>query len=94
LTNEKFRGVRLIISGDRITVSANNPDQEEAFDEIPVQYDGEEIEIGFNVGYMLDAINVIDSDMIEMTLEDANSSGTIRAPGDEKTVYIVMPMRL
>jgi len=94
LTNEKFRGVRLSVTGDCLTVSANNPDQEESFDELPVQYEGNNIEIGFNVGYMLDAINVIDTDMIEMTLEDANSSGTIRAPGDDKTVYIVMPMRL
>ena len=94
LTNEKFRGVRLIVSKDQIAVSANNPDQEEAFDEIPVEYQGDDIEIGFNVGYMIDAINAIDTDMVEMTLEDANSSGTIRAPEDDKTVYIVMPMRL
>lgn len=94
LTNEKFRGVRLIVSENKIAVSANNPDQEEAFDELPAEYVGEEIEIGFNVGYMIDAINAIDTDMIEITLEDANSSGTIRAPEDDNTVYIVMPMRL
>lgn len=94
LTNEKFRGVRLIVSGDKIAVSANNPDQEEAFDELSAEYDGDELEIGFNVGYMIDAINAIDDDMIQITLEDANSSGTIRAPEDDKTVYIVMPMRL
>lgn len=94
LTNEKFRGVRLIISKDKMSVSANNPDQEEAFDEIKIEYTGEDIEIGFNVGYMLEALNVILSEKVEILLSDANSSGTLRAPGDAETVYIVMPMRL
>jgi DNA polymerase-3 subunit beta len=94
LTNEKFRGVRLIITGDKMSVSANNPDQEEAFDEIKIEYSGDDIEIGFNVGYMLEALNVIETEKVEMLLSDANSSGTIRAPGDSDTVYIVMPMRL
>ncbi len=94
LTNEKFRGVRLIVTKGTMSVSANNPDQEEAFDEINIEYNGENVEIGFNVGYMLEALNAIDSEKIEMLLSDANSSGTIRAPGDEDTVYIVMPMRL
>jgi len=94
LTNEKFRGVRLIVKKDKLSVSANNPDQEEAFDEIDIEYTGEDVEIGFNVGYMLEALNAINSEKVEMLLSDANSSGTIRAPGDEETVYIVMPMRL
>jgi DNA polymerase-3 subunit beta len=94
LTNEKFRGVRLIITKDKMSVSANNPDQEEAFDEIKIEYTGEDIEIGFNVGYMLEALNVINSEKVEILLSDANSSGTLRAPGDAETVYIVMPMRL
>ena len=94
LTNEKFRGVRLIITKDKMSVSANNPDQEEAFDEIAIEYTGDDIEIGFNVGYMLEALNVINSEKVEILLSDANSSGTLRAPGDADTVYIVMPMRL
>lgn len=94
LTNEKFRGVRLIVSKDKMSVSANNPDQEEAFDEINIEYSGDDIEIGFNVGYMLEALNVIQSEKVEILLSDANSSGTLRAPGDAETVYIVMPMRL
>ncbi|NOY17164.1 MAG: DNA polymerase III subunit beta, partial [Gammaproteobacteria bacterium] len=57
LTNEKFRGVRLIVNKDRMSVSANNPDQEEAFDEIDIEYTGDSVEIGFNVGYMLEALN-------------------------------------
>ncbi|NOY16529.1 MAG: DNA polymerase III subunit beta, partial [Gammaproteobacteria bacterium] len=66
----------------------------EAFDEIDIEYTGDSVEIGFNVGYMLEALNAITSEKIEMLLSDANSSGTIRVPGDEETVYIVMPMRL
>jgi len=94
LTNEKFRGVRLIISKEKMSVSANNPDQEEAFDEIKIEYSGDDVEIGFNVGYMLEALNAINSEKVEMLLSDSNSSGTLRAPGDDETVYIVMPMRL
>ena len=94
LTNEKFRGVRLIVTKDKMSVSANNPDQEEAFDEIKVEYTGDDIEIGFNVGYMLEALNVISTEKVEILLSDPNSSGTLRAPGDDDTVYIVMPMRL
>jgi DNA polymerase-3 subunit beta len=94
LTNEKFRGVRLIVSSDKMSVSANNPDQEEAFDEIKIEYSGDEVEIGFNVGYMLEALNVISTEKVEILLSDPNSSGTLRAPGDDDTVYIVMPMRL
>ena len=94
LTNEKFRGVRLILANNKMSVSANNPDQEEAFDEVNVEYNGEDIEIGFNGGYMLDALNVIESEKVEILLSDPNSSGTIRAPGDADTLYIVMPMRL
>jgi len=94
LTNEKFRGVRLIVKKDLLSVSANNPDQEEAFDEISIEYSGDDVEIGFNVGYMLEALNAITTDKVEILLSDANSSGTIRAPGDEETLYIVMPMRL
>ena len=94
LTNEKFRGVRLIVSKEKMSVSANNPDQEEAFDEIKIEYTGDDVEIGFNVGYMLEALNAIASEKVEILLSDPNSSGTLRAPGDEETVYIVMPMRL
>lgn len=94
LTNEKFRGVRLIVTNGKMSVSSNNPDQEEAFDEIDIEYSGGNVEIGFNVGYMLEALNAINSEKVEILLSDANSSGTIRAPGDEETVYIVMPMRL
>lgn len=94
LTNEKFRGVRVNLKPGVMTVSANNPEQEEAVDELPVDYDGGEVEIGFNVGYLIDALKAIETDEVDLGLEDPNSSCTLHAPGDASTLYLVMPMRL
>jgi len=94
LTNEKFRGVRIHLKPGVMTVSANNPEQEEAVDELPVDYEGGEVEIGFNVGYLIDALKAIDSDQVDIGLEDPSSSCTLHAPGDPSTLYLVMPMRL
>lgn len=94
LTNEKFRGVRIALSTDKMTVSAHNPDQEEAVDEMPVEYQGEDVEIGFNVGYLMDALKALESEEIDFGVQDPNSSCTLTAPGDAKTLYLVMPMRL
>lgn len=94
LTNEKFRGVRINLKPGVMTVSANNPEQEEAVDELPVDYEGEEVEIGFNVGYLIDALKAIESEQVDLGLEDPNSSCTLNPPGDSSTLYLVMPMRL
>lgn len=94
LTNEKFRGVRINLKPGVMTVSANNPEQEEAVDELPVDYDGGEVEIGFNVGYLIDALKAIENDEVDIGLEDPNSSCTLNPPGDDSTLYLVMPMRL
>ncbi len=94
LTNEKFRGVRINIGDGRFQVTAHNPEQEEATDEMPVDYSGDEIEIGFNVNYLMDALKALHSDDVEMRLQDGNSSCTFNAPGDQQTRYLVMPMRL
>jgi len=94
LTNEKFRGVRINLKSGVMTVSANNPEQEEAVDELPVEYDGAEVEIGFNVGYLIDALKAIENEQVDIGLEDPNSSCTLHAPGDDSTLYLVMPMRL
>jgi len=94
LTNEKFRGVRINLKPGVMTVSANNPEQEEAVDELPVEFEGEEVEIGFNVGYLIDALKAIDTEQVDIGLEDPNSSCTLHAPGDASTLYLVMPMRL
>ncbi len=94
LTNEKFRGVRLNVEKSRMLVSAHNPEQEEASDELAIDYDEDEIEIGFNVTYMMDALKAIPSEKVELRLRDNNSSCIIRSSEDEDTLYLVMPMRL
>ena len=94
LSNEKFRGIRLILSENLVTAVAHNPEQEEAREEIEVEYDGEPIEIGFNVSYLLDVLGVIQTDNVILDFIDANSSCLIRDPDDDHSRYVVMPMRL
>ena len=94
LSNEKYRGVRLNVSAGLLAVQAHNPEQEEAEDSVEVSYQGDEVEIGFNVTYLLDAISAVDGENVEIGLTDANSSCLIRAPGGTAARYVVMPMRL
>ena len=94
LSNEKYRGIRLIIRSGGLLLQAHNPEQEEAEEEIEIGYDGEEIEIGFNVNYLLDAIGAIESDEVSFSLVDSNSSCLLREPGKDDCKYVVMPMRL
>ncbi len=94
LSNEKYRGVRLELSKDKLVIQANNPEQEEAQDELEVDYKGAEFEIGFNVNYLLDALAAVESEDVELGFVDSNSSCLIHAPGVERTRYVVMPMRL
>jgi DNA polymerase-3 subunit beta len=77
-----------------LKVSAHNPDQEEASDEIAVEYGGENLEIGFNVTYLMDALRAMPTEQIEAELEDVNSGCMLHVPGDEDTLYLIMPMRL
>ena len=94
LTNEKFRGVRLTLRPGTLVVTANNPDQEEASDEMEVDYNGSEVEVGFNVNYLLDALNALEGDRVDFELRDQNTSCILRSPEDPETLYLVMPMRL
>jgi DNA polymerase III subunit beta len=94
LSNEKYRGVRLTFAANLLTIQAHNPEQEEAEDQIEVGFSGDELEIGFNVTYLLDALAAIDVDSIEIGLTDGNSSCVMRAPGDASVKFVVMPMRL
>lgn len=94
LSNEKYRGIRLIIRAGGMVLQAHNPEQEEAEEEIEIEYSGEEIEIGFNVNYLLDALAAIESDNVSLALVDGNSSCLIREPGNDDCKYVVMPMRL
>jgi DNA polymerase-3 subunit beta len=75
-------------------MQANNPEQEEAEENIEVEYGGDEVEIGFNVNYLLDAIGAVEGGRVELGIKDGNSSCLIREPGREDTKFVVMPMRL
>jgi DNA polymerase-3 subunit beta len=94
LSNEKYRGIRLNLEKNNIKIQAHNPEQEEADEEIEVDYRGSGLEIGFNVTYLLDVLSTVRSDEVEITLSDSNSSCLIRQPGTEQYRYVVMPMRL
>ena len=94
LSNEKYRSVRFTLSSGSLQVMANNPEQEEAEEEISVDYDGPSLEIGFNASYVLDALNVIDDEQVQLELTDQNSCCLIRSPASEEARYVVMPMRL
>ena len=94
LASEKYRGVRFGLSSGRLSLSAQNPEQEEAREEIPAEYEGDEVEMGFNVNYVLDAISALEGDEIEISMVDADSSATLRSPASTDLLYVVMPMRL
>jgi DNA polymerase-3 subunit beta len=94
LSNEKYRGIRLIIRDSGVVMQAHNPEQEEAEEELEVEYGGEDIEIGFNVNYLLDALGAINSDSVTLSVMDSNSSCLIRQPGKDDCKFVVMPMRL
>lgn len=94
LTNEKFRGVRLVLSPGSMKIMAANAEQEEAQEEIEVDYSGDTIDVGFNVGYLLDVLNNSSVDTVEWGFNDANSSALLTIPGNERFKYVVMPMRI
>lgn len=94
LSNEKFRGVRLNFNPGVLKASAHNPEQEEAEEEIEIDYSGEALEIGFNVSYLLDVLGVLQAEAVQITLSDSNSSCLIQAADDPRSRYVVMPMRL
>jgi DNA polymerase-3 subunit beta len=94
LSNEKFRGVRIQLEPGLLKITANNPEQEEAEEIIDVDYDSDNLEIGFNVSYLLDVLNNLASDEVRITLIDGNSSALIENHKEEDSMYVVMPMRL
>ncbi|MDA3870483.1 MAG: DNA polymerase III subunit beta [Gammaproteobacteria bacterium] len=94
LSNEKYRGIRLILEDNLVRLQAHNPDQEEADVDLEVNYKGETLEIGFNVNYMIDALNAANSNMVQLTLRDSNSSCLLSYPDLGDCKYVIMPMRL
>jgi DNA polymerase-3 subunit beta len=94
LSNEKYRGIRLELASGTVTISANNPEQEEATESVELEYGGSDMEIGFNVNYLLEALAAVDSTEAELHITDSNSSCLIVSPGTDQVKYVVMPMRL
>jgi DNA polymerase-3 subunit beta len=94
LSNEKYRGIRLEIADNLLKATANNPEQEEAVDEISVDYNGDNLTIGFNVNYLLDAIGAIPTEQIKATFTDSNGSVLLQPTTGDDALYVVMPMRL
>jgi DNA polymerase-3 subunit beta len=94
LSNEKYRGIRFALKPNALVIQAHNPEQEEAEEEVEVGYAGEELEIGFNVNYLLDALAAIDEPEVQVGLTDGNSSCLIRSATDNRASFVVMPMRL
>ncbi|AQW66737.1 UNVERIFIED_ORG: DNA polymerase-3 subunit beta [Pseudomonas parafulva] len=94
LSNEKYRGIRLLLAAGQLKIQANNPEQEEAEEEISVDYDGSSLEIGFNVSYLLDVLGVMTTEQVRLILSDSNSSALLQEAGNDDSSYVVMPMRL
>ena len=94
LSNEKFRGVRWVLTQNSLRIICSNAEQEEAEEELNIDYAGDPLDIGFNVVYLLDVLNNLDSDEIDCAVGDANSSMLISVPGNKDFKYVVMPMRI
>ncbi len=94
LSNEKFRGVRLVLGDDQLRISCANSEQEEAEEELPVAYKGEGLDIGFNITYLLDVLSNVSSEIVRVALGDVTSSALITMPGRDDYKYVVMPMRI
>jgi len=94
LTSEKFKGVRLNFEPGLLRIASNNAEQEEAVDELDIDYGGDSIEIGFNVTYLIDALANMSQDMVQIELQDSNSSALLTIPDTAQFKYVVMPMRI
>jgi DNA polymerase III subunit beta len=94
LSNETYRGVRVFLTSGGLSLSANNPEQEEAEEDVAINYKGADLEIGFNVGYLIDICNIASSSSIKMTFSDTDGGVLVEEEGDDRFVYVVMPMLL
>lgn len=94
LTSDKFRGVRIVLDDGVLRIVSSNNEQEEAQEEIEIPYQGDLLDIGFNVTYLLDVLNNVSHEQIEWHLADGNSSALLTVPGNAQFKYVVMPMRI
>jgi len=94
LSNEKYRGVRFSLDQGELKLQAQNPEKEEAEEELEITYSQELTVIGFNVGYLMDVLNVLEENEVEIGFKDSDGSVILRNKGEEKETFVVMPMRL
>jgi DNA polymerase III subunit beta len=94
LSNEKYRGIRFNFDKGNLELLAHNPEQEEAKEELEIDYAGDKLVIGFNVGYLIEVLSVIDDDHVVLELKDENSSCLIKSQDSDASKYVVMPMRI
>lgn len=93
LSNEKSQDVRLQLDGEQMTIRASNPEQEEAEETVAVEFDGAEVEIGFNVRYLQDVLGALETEKVKMSMPAENNIALVEGPGDQEALYIVMPLR-
>lgn len=94
LSNEKYRGIRVMLSDNLLKLQAQNPDQEQADIELEVSHSGSNLEVGFNVNYMMDALNTTSQNVVNLYIKDASSSCLLKFPDEAHCKYVIMPMRL
>jgi DNA polymerase-3 subunit beta len=94
LSNEKIRGVRLVFTKDALSIICTNNEQEEAEESLAVSYDGDPLDIGFNISYLLDVLNHVETPTVSISMGDSNSSALVQMPGRDDFKYVVMPMRI
>lgn len=94
LSNEKYRGVRFELSKGSLRLTANNPEQESAEEVLDVDYDGVDLEVGFNIGYLIDVLGSLEEENVKFEFYGEDSSCVIKEPSSEKEIYVIMPMRL
>ena len=94
LSNEKYRGIRMVLSNNNLKLISTNTEQEEAEEELEIEYSQDSLDIGFNVTYLIDVLNNVTDENINFSFADANSSCLITVPNDQNYKYVVMPMRI
>jgi len=94
LSNEKYRGIRIVITKNNLKMISTNSEQEQAEEEMEIKYQGEDIDVGFNVTYLIDVLNNIQYDKLNFAFKDSSSSCLVTIPNNEDYKYVVMPMRI
>lgn len=94
LSNDKYRGVRICLDKGVLRAESHNPEQEEAQVDMSVEYNGDVLDIGFNLTYLMDVISTTDGNSLNLTFNDSNSSVLITDPSEPSALYVIMPMRL